>query len=143
MAVDLFPRPSQSRKVGDRERQADKNTVGTNSVPRLTKTASFSNNTLGLPKHDISGSSGDSTHISFAFVRETLKLSYSETGRPSIDPELLLRILREVEEQNPVEEPVHTQDQSHLLISVTFFNTHAMLRQLTFTDRAKFTSQKD
>src|SRR5438128_4903277 len=32
-------------------------------------------------------------HISFAFVRETLKASYSETGRPSIDPELLLRIL--------------------------------------------------
>jgi len=33
------------------------------------------------------------THISFAFVRERLKDSYSETGRPSIDPELLLRIL--------------------------------------------------
>jgi hypothetical protein len=32
-------------------------------------------------------------HISFAFVREPLKGSYSETGRPSIDPELLLRIL--------------------------------------------------
>lgn len=32
-------------------------------------------------------------HISFAFVREQLKDSYSETGRPSIDPELLLRIL--------------------------------------------------
>ena len=32
-------------------------------------------------------------HISFAFVRERLKRSYSETGRPSIDPELLLRIL--------------------------------------------------
>ncbi len=32
-------------------------------------------------------------HISFAFVREKLKESYSETGRPSIDPELLLRIL--------------------------------------------------
>src|ERR1700719_1064649 len=32
-------------------------------------------------------------HISFAFVREKLKDSYSETGRPSIDPELLLRIL--------------------------------------------------
>src|SRR5437016_6283306 len=31
--------------------------------------------------------------VSFAFVRETLKASYSETGRPSIDPELLLRIL--------------------------------------------------
>src|SRR5207245_3109276 len=31
-------------------------------------------------------------HISFAFVREKLKDSYSETGRPSIDPELLLRI---------------------------------------------------
>src|SRR5437016_11888506 len=31
--------------------------------------------------------------ISFAFVREKLKDSYSETGRPSIDPELLLRIL--------------------------------------------------
>src|SRR5712692_2745924 len=33
-------------------------------------------------------------HISLAFVRERLKDSYSETGRPSIDPELLLRILR-------------------------------------------------
>jgi transposase len=32
-------------------------------------------------------------HISFAFVRENLKESYSDTGRPSIDPELLLRIL--------------------------------------------------
>jgi transposase len=32
-------------------------------------------------------------HINFAFVRERLKASYSETGRPSIDPELLLRIL--------------------------------------------------
>src|SRR6266705_2629884 len=32
-------------------------------------------------------------HISFAFVRERLRNSYSETGRPSIDPELLLRIL--------------------------------------------------
>ena len=32
-------------------------------------------------------------HISFAFVQEHLKDSYSETGRPSIDPELLLRIL--------------------------------------------------
>ena len=29
-------------------------------------------------------------HISLAFVRERLKASYSETGRPSIDPELLL-----------------------------------------------------
>src|SRR5712691_6845784 len=33
-------------------------------------------------------------HISFEFVRERLKDSYSEMGRPSIDPELLLRILR-------------------------------------------------
>jgi hypothetical protein len=32
-------------------------------------------------------------HISFAFVREQLRDRYSETGRPSIDPELLLRIL--------------------------------------------------
>jgi transposase len=32
-------------------------------------------------------------HISLAFVRERLKESYSETGRPSIDPERLLRIL--------------------------------------------------
>src|ERR1035438_6074537 len=32
-------------------------------------------------------------HISLAFVREKLKESYSDTGRPSIDPELLLRIL--------------------------------------------------
>ena len=32
-------------------------------------------------------------YISFAFVREKLKESYSEGGRPSIDPELLLRLL--------------------------------------------------
>src|SRR5450432_1833268 len=32
-------------------------------------------------------------HVSLAFVREKLKASYSDTGRPSIDPELLLRIL--------------------------------------------------
>ena len=32
-------------------------------------------------------------HISFDFVREKLKDSYSDTGRPSIDPELLLGIL--------------------------------------------------
>jgi transposase len=32
-------------------------------------------------------------HISFEFVRERLKDSYSDTGRPSIDPELLLRIV--------------------------------------------------
>ena len=32
-------------------------------------------------------------HVSFRFVREQLKDSYSETGRPSIDPELLLRLL--------------------------------------------------
>src|ERR671923_1630045 len=31
--------------------------------------------------------------VSFDFVRQQLKDSYSETGRPSIDPELLLRIL--------------------------------------------------
>src|ERR1700676_4238804 len=33
------------------------------------------------------------THIDFSFVRERLKDSYSDTGRPSIDPELLLRIV--------------------------------------------------
>jgi transposase len=32
-------------------------------------------------------------HVRFAFVREKLKASYSDTGRPSIDPEVLLRIL--------------------------------------------------
>jgi transposase len=32
-------------------------------------------------------------HIRFEFVREQLRDRYSETGRPSIDPELLLRIL--------------------------------------------------
>jgi transposase len=32
-------------------------------------------------------------HVSFEFVRQQLKASYSDTGRPSIDPELLLRIL--------------------------------------------------
>lgn len=32
-------------------------------------------------------------HIDFALVRETLKTSYSHTGRPSIDPGVLLRIL--------------------------------------------------
>jgi transposase len=33
------------------------------------------------------------THIDFNFVHEQLKDSYSDTGRPSIDPELLLRIV--------------------------------------------------
>jgi transposase len=32
-------------------------------------------------------------HVSFEFVGERLKEGYSETGRPSIDPEILLRIL--------------------------------------------------
>lgn len=32
-------------------------------------------------------------HVSFDFVHEKLRDSYSETGRPSIDPEVLLRIL--------------------------------------------------
>ncbi len=32
-------------------------------------------------------------HVSFEFVRTKLKPLYSETGRPSIDPELLLRML--------------------------------------------------
>ena len=32
-------------------------------------------------------------HISFEFVRAQLKASYRKTGRPSIDRELLLRIL--------------------------------------------------
>ena len=32
-------------------------------------------------------------HIDFGFVRQQLKESYSDTGRPSVDPELLLRIL--------------------------------------------------
>jgi len=32
-------------------------------------------------------------HISLELVRQQLKESYSDTGRPSIDPELLLRIL--------------------------------------------------
>jgi len=32
-------------------------------------------------------------HVDFAFARETLKASYSHTGRPPIDQEVLLRIL--------------------------------------------------
>ena len=32
-------------------------------------------------------------YVSFDFVREKLRAFYSETGRPSIDPEVLLRIL--------------------------------------------------
>ena len=32
-------------------------------------------------------------HIDLSFVRERLKNSYSGTGRPSIDPEVLLRLL--------------------------------------------------
>jgi len=32
-------------------------------------------------------------HVRFDFVREKLRASYSETGRPSIDSEVLLRIL--------------------------------------------------
>jgi len=32
-------------------------------------------------------------HVSFDFVRDKLRECYSETGRPSIDPEVLLRVL--------------------------------------------------
>src|SRR5262249_3380035 len=32
-------------------------------------------------------------HVSFEFVREKLRASYSQTGRPSVDPEVLLRML--------------------------------------------------
>ena len=32
-------------------------------------------------------------HIDFGFVHQRVEDSYSDTGRPSIDPELLLRIL--------------------------------------------------
>ena len=32
-------------------------------------------------------------HVNFDFIRARLKESYSETGRPSIDPELLLRMM--------------------------------------------------
>jgi transposase len=32
-------------------------------------------------------------HIDFSFVRERLRNFYSSTGRPSIDPEVLLRLL--------------------------------------------------
>ena len=32
-------------------------------------------------------------HVDFSFVRERLKDAYSPVGRPSIDPEILLRIL--------------------------------------------------
>ncbi len=32
-------------------------------------------------------------HVDFGFVRDRLKRYYSDTGRPSIDPEMLLRIL--------------------------------------------------
>ena len=32
-------------------------------------------------------------HVDLGFVRDRLKHHYSDTGRPSIDPELLLRIL--------------------------------------------------
>ncbi len=32
-------------------------------------------------------------HVNFEFIRAKLKDSYSEGGRPSIDPELLLRLL--------------------------------------------------
>ena len=32
-------------------------------------------------------------HVDFSFVRERLKTFYSSTGRPSIDPEVLLRLL--------------------------------------------------
>jgi transposase len=41
-------------------------------------------------------------HISFAFVREKLKESYSDTGRPSIDPEGKRGTLRK-HDRNPIQ----------------------------------------
>jgi hypothetical protein len=43
-----------------------------------------------VPESTCCGSSKNTS--AFAFVRQRLKQSYSETGCPSIDPELLLRI---------------------------------------------------
>src|SRR5271156_3919741 len=58
-------------------------------------------------------------HISFEFVRRNCKDSYSETGRPSIDPELLLRILCAWTDLVRAGE---------LLLSLSeFFNTHRRL----------------
>ena len=94
-------------------------------------------------------------HISFEFVRERLRNSYSKTGRPSIDPELLLRILLIgylygiTSERKLVEElRMHPAwrwftgvgfDQEiphHSTFSknrhVEFFNSHACFRQLLF-----------
>ena len=32
-------------------------------------------------------------HVDFSFIRDRLQATYSETGRPSIDPEVLVRVL--------------------------------------------------
>ena len=47
-------------------------------------------------------------HISFEFVRQQLKDSYSETGRPSIDPELLLQGNRRSGSE-PAEKPMRVR----------------------------------
>ncbi len=32
-------------------------------------------------------------HVDFSFVRDRLQATYSDTGRPSVDPEVLVRLL--------------------------------------------------
>jgi Transposase domain (DUF772) len=66
-------------------------------------------------------------HVSFEFVRQQLKESYSETGRPSIDPELLLRILLIGYLYG-----ITSERKAHCrkaIFAREFFNTHSWLRQ--------------
>ena len=80
-------------------------------------------------------------HVSFAFVRERLKDSYSDTGRPSIDPELLLRILLVgylygiTSERKLVEEP-GAGCPTHPLCSDEWVPRVISARQLFHTERA-------
>jgi transposase len=79
-------------------------------------------------------------HIDFGFVRERLKHSYRDTGRPSVDPELLLRILLIgylygiSSERRLVEEPgpgVHHRSRFHVCDQRWNASTHGVLRQLS------------
>jgi hypothetical protein len=78
---------------------------------------------------------GSSTSTSASSLRQQLKDSYSETGRPSIDPELLLRILLIgylygiTSERKPV-------DELRMHVAWRWFTVWASIRRFHITPRS-------
>src|ERR1700757_49063 len=72
-------------------------------------------------------------HISFDFVREKLKDSHTDTGRTSIDPEVVLRILQIGYLYGVTSERKLVEEQMHL--AWRWFTDSASIRRFPITPR--------